>query len=266
VFRSTALLFAATVLSAFSAASQALIIEDDMSADMSANFGVTNFAPWTRVRFTETTFEVSGGELRMATSAFRGTWFGNGTAIGHNPGWLFSASSVGTYIDIDVKLGANSEDWSLYFHDADGYFGGLGFNPAGEYSLPTSFGVSYTYAEAGNVGTSALLALDLTDDFHRFEILLKDGNISYAIDGVLAYSGQALLTTTQQLLVIGDGSGSSPTGVGSMQIDRIHIDTAPQFSSLTSVPAPGALPLLGSALAVAGMYRRRRRTPAVRRA
>ncbi len=71
MFRSTALLFAATVLSAFSAASQALIIEDDMSADMSASFGVTNVSPWTRVRFTETTFEVSGGELRAAWASPR---------------------------------------------------------------------------------------------------------------------------------------------------------------------------------------------------
>ncbi|MBK6661082.1 MAG: PEP-CTERM sorting domain-containing protein [Proteobacteria bacterium] len=59
--------------------------------------------------------------------------------------------------------------------------------------------------------------------------------------------------------MIGDGSGPTQTGVGSMQVDRVHIDTAPQISTLTSVPVPGALPLLGSALAAAAFMRRRRR-------
>ena len=258
MFRSALAVLATTFVLTLSAPSEAQIIEDEMSVNMTAPFGVTNTSPWTRVRFGDTAFGVSDGVLTMATAPFRGTWFGNGTAIGHNPGWSFSASEVGTYIDISLKLGANSEDWSLYFHDASGYQGALNFNPAGHYNTPTSFGVNYLFANPGNVATENFMAMDLSDKFHRFEILLKAGVVSYAIDGVLAFSGAAVLSGTQQLLVIGDGSGSSPTGVGSMQVDRIHIDTAPQISSLAAVPVPGALPLLGSALALGGLWRRRR--------
>lgn len=259
MFRPAAFLLAAVISFAHSPSSHALIIEDEMSVNMTASFGTTNISPWTRVRFTETSFAVSGGVLNMATSPSRGLWFGNGTAIGHNPGWVFGSSSVGTYIDISMKLGANSEDWSLYFHDGSGYAGALTFNPAGAYNLPTNFGVSYLHAEPGNVAANGFLPMDLSDGFHRMEVLLKNGMVSYAIDGVLAYSGQAFLSGTQQLLVIGDGSGPTQTGVGSMQVDRVHIDTAPQISTLTSVPVPGALPLLGSALAAAAFMRRRRR-------
>lgn len=258
MFRSALVVLASTLAFTLSSPSEAQIIEDEMSVDFSAPLGISNTAPWTRVRFSETSFAVNDGVLTMTTGPNRGTWFGNGTAIGHHPGWSFSTSAVGTYIDISLKLGADSEDWSLYFHDASGYEGALGFNPAGSYNAPIQFGVSYFFAGAGNIGTTNFVTMDLSDDFHRFEILLKDGMVSYAIDGELAFSGAAFLSTTQQLLVIGDGSGSTPTGLGSMQVERVHIDTAPEITSLAAVPVPGALPLLGSALAFGGLWRRRR--------
>ncbi len=66
-----------------------------------------------------------------------------------------------------------------------------------------------------------------------------------------------------QLWVIGDGSGTTPTGQGTMVLSAISLDNAPTESLLTSnVPEPaswatmaGGFGLLGAAL------RRRRRRP-----
>lgn len=253
-------LFALALIAFVSLPAQALIIEDDMSVGWNAPFGTTNVYPWTRVRFTETGMASDGSVLTMSTSAFRGTWFGNGTLIGQQPGWLFGSNTDGTYISIDVKLSPTAADWSLYFYDASGYAAAWLFNPAGNYSMPTRPGVEFTYATAGNVGVAGYVDMDLSDDFHRFEVLLKGGMVSYAIDGMLVHTGAAFHTNSQQLLVIGDGSGSSPTGVGAMQVDHILIDTAPTFSALTTistVPVPAGLPLLASALVAGGLWRRR---------
>ncbi len=102
MFRSALAVLATTFVLTLSAPSEAQIIEDEMSLNMTAPFGVTNTSPWTRVRFSDTAFGVSGGVLTMGTAPIRGTWFGNGTAIGHHPGWSFSTSAVGTYIDISL--------------------------------------------------------------------------------------------------------------------------------------------------------------------
>ena len=61
------------------------------------------------------------------------------------------------------------------------------------------------------------------------------------------------------LLVIGDGSGSTRTGKGSMTVHAVRLDTAPVAATLvSSVPEPGAwaLMLAGGALLAARTRRR----------
>lgn len=236
---------------------QALIIEDDMSGDWTTPAGVNVIPPWTRVRFSGTAMEANDGVLELATVGGQGVWFGNGIYIGSDPGWSFGTRDAGIHVSLDAKFSADAAGWSLYFYDASGDFALMNFNEHASYGQPVSQGVTYYSGGENNAGASGFVSMDLDDDFHRFEILLKGGQVSYAIDGVLAFSGAALRTNVANLLVIGDGSGSTPTGVGSMFIEHVRVDTAPTIDSLAAVPVPAALPLFGSALLCGALARRR---------
>jgi hypothetical protein len=92
------------------------------------------------------------------------------------------------------------------------------------------------------------------DSYRDIRAILKNGTVGYYVDGTALYVGAAFASTTDKLLVIGDGSGSTPTGVGSWVIDEVVFDTAP---ATVFIPEPGAAGIV-LAGAVGLMARRKR--------
>lgn len=257
--RAKAVSAALLVLVVVGQTAQAAIIADAMDTAPSTTPGISNNYPWTAVIFGETSMSATDGVLTMSTNPGRGVWFGNGAGIGYYPGWSLSTNDIGTYISMTMGLSADATAWSMYFYDSSGYAASIGFNPQADYWSPSSAGISYSYAGDITHSAESFRPFDFSNGMHTIEVLLKGGQVSYALDGQLLYSGLSMTPTGPgNFIVIGDGSGSSPTGLGSMYVDGIYIDTAPSFDALAAVvPVPAALPLFCSALAGLAWLRRR---------
>ena len=100
-------------------------------------------------------------------------------------------------------------------------------------SIAQAGATSLDYAEP-------LIPVDLSVA-HGFDFLLKDGLVSYRIDGVEVYSGLAYqATTSTPYFLVGDSSGSTLTGQGSMY-NNISFDNAPlEDVQVSAVPVPAA--------------------------
>lgn len=196
------------------------------------------------VRFANTAWSSTGGVLTMTTYHGQGIWLGNlqsyqGTV---DTNWDVSTSAMGNDYSARMRLPTGAKEWSFYLGDrayGAGFY--LDFNllrygtPAGEQSVPFD-------------GTQ----------FHTYGILLKGGLVEYTLDGTVLYAGPAYASVGDWNLLIGDGSGSTPTGAGSLELDWINMDTAPT-RNVEVVPEPVTLVLLG--IAPLAMLSRRRRTP-----
>jgi hypothetical protein len=99
--------------------------------------------------------------------------------------------------------------------------------------------------------------------FRDYEIWMKDGKVVYKVDNTVWYAGAALASAAN-ILIIGDGSGSSVSGVGTMQIDSATILTGADFASApamplaANIPEPSSFLLCGAGFLLA--YRLRQRT------
>lgn len=207
-------------------------------------------SPFTVVIFGGTSMNATGGELTLTTAPVQGVWFGfSGSAADANLG----SSAEGNYVGIRAKLAPDADDWSMYLYDGTSYASFLFQSDA------------YEYSYAGPVGPmTSILPIDLTT-FHDFEFWLQDGIVSYAVDGVLQYSGPAGSAAASKILVIGDGSGSTPTGTLSMTFDGATVFTGADYSLAPSIPDPAPVPepssyaLMGAGIAGIGLFARRRR-------
>ena len=185
--------------------------------------------------FGDTTWNNDGGSLNLTTAPVRGIWMG---AFQNSP--LLPPDNVeGSYLKLDVKFSADAVEWSTYIND-------------GTHSANLSFdadGFRYNIA-----GQSIRVDTDLTDEFSTFEILLKGGRVSYVFDGqVLANRALAGEFATAKIMLIGDGSGTTPTGTGSMSIDNVTWIGGPDFDA---IPTPGVLGSLAFAGVLAGRRKR----------
>jgi len=221
------------------------------------------------------------GSVTLETAPYRGIWFGYGESyayydsFGHYhdnvPDWRPSSDSVGNHLTLEASFGGSNvyganADWDTYFLDQQ-YEASIRFNPAdcNCYGVPGASGLNLLFADDGGNAFLQFVALD-TSVMHRYEFLLRDGLVSYRIDGQ-AYSGHAYAVGYfSPLLVIGDGSGSTGTGVGTMTIKHVRFDTAPdEYVLLSAVPEPAswALMLVGfGALGAALRGRKRELRPA----
>lgn len=185
--------------------------------------------------FGGTSWNTDDGALNMTTAPVRGIWMG---AFQTSP--ILPPDNVdGSYLKLDVKMGAGAIEWSTYINDGS-HGASLDFDHDG-----------FTYNTAGQ---SIRVDTDLTDAFSTFEILLKGGRVSYVFDGqVLANRALAGENTNAKIMLIGDGSGSTPTGEGSMSVDNVTWIGGPDFDV---IPTPGAAGMLALAGLVAGRRRR----------
>lgn len=194
----------------------------------------------------------SAGELRMTTADNQGIWFGFN---GSNADSTLGASSQGNYVGLRTKLSAGATEWSVYLYDQS----------HGAAFLFDHDGYTYMHDLLGAYGETSE-AIDLTT-YHDFAFWLKDGVVSYAVDGVLKFSGTAHASGASKILVIGDGSGSTFGGAGTMYIDSSAVTTAGDYAGAPAIPvlAAAAIPepssafLLAGGAALIGLARLRRR-------
>ena len=216
----------------------AIITYDGSSTPNSATYGPT----FTTVLFGNTDWSSDGDVLTMSTAPGEGIWFGWANYVGDYPGFSFGSDLDGNRITLRARLPVGTNEWNMYFYDAS-YF-------AAFYLLDT--GVEYSYATSGGAYASATYALDATA-FHDYEFLLKDGHVTYRVDGPTIFSGHAYPSGFGPLLVIGDASAYGGTGYGGFQIDGLSIDTAPVPEPASVVPAA-----LGMTILLVRKGRRRR--------
>ncbi len=225
---------------------------------------------WTDVVFPGTSMVLGAGGTKttMTTSYSAGVWFGWGDPVnyGHTyptPAWSLGTDAEGNYLSVTASLGANATDWSAYILDGS-YQASFGFAPCGSYSCNgLQDGVNLLLPDATNSSGFSNLFVPLDTNIpHTYEFLLKNGQVSYQIDGTLYYSGAARAyqpSNNLRVLVIGDGSGSTPTGIGSMTVYAVRLETGPAANTLSSVPMPSTLWLFGTGFAGLAITLARRR-------
>ncbi|MEQ8233207.1 MAG: PEP-CTERM sorting domain-containing protein [Gammaproteobacteria bacterium] len=221
----------------------------------------TGTPAWTDYTFAGTSMSLQNGATQsvLSTAANAGVWFGwgHGAVYNNTPAWAPGDPASGNQLYLEAAFSADAADWSAYLHDGS-YSAGLSFAPTGcDGNAGSCYGVD---GQAGvrlsHPGGGSFHALDLTVP-HTYEFLLKDGLVAYRIDGVQVYAGVAGGNpAAYPLMVIGDGSGSTRTGRGSMTVHAVNFDNAPT-ASVSVVPVPAALPLLAGALGALSLRRRR---------
>ncbi|MDP1532838.1 MAG: PEP-CTERM sorting domain-containing protein [Rubrivivax sp.] len=261
----SALLLAAATLATSTASA---VVVNALPYGTSANNPATNSPEWTVIVFSDTQMTVAGGVSTLTTANSRGVWFGNGSAYGDTPPWSIGSNTSGNYLSMTASF-SGARDWSAYLYDRT-HFAAINFAPTACngnigscYAATPYAGVSVAHAMPGNPSTYAetLVPLNLNTS-HTFEWLLKDGVVSYRIDGQVAYSGAAWAVVPGAswianggFLLIGDSSGPTLTGTGSMHISALSFDTAP--AAMTLVPEPATAWLWAAGL-LALVARRRR--------
>lgn len=222
---------------------------------------------WVDIVFAGTSMTTDGTTSTLTTAHNRGVWFGWGNGYSNAAqGWAPGTNAQGNHLSLSAAFSAGATDWSAYFYDGVGYAGML-FNSvfthhecngnnnscyAIELARPEQ-GVTVYHAEIEG-RTFTFKPLDMSQQ-HTYEFLLKGTQVAYRVDGELIYAGPALLNAAgTRLLVIGDGSGSTLTGEGSMTVYGVSLDNAPVAHTLIStVPEPGGALMLLAGLGLIGL-------------
>ncbi|MDB5452456.1 MAG: hypothetical protein JWO33_1034 [Caulobacteraceae bacterium] len=247
---------AALALTAPLGAAQADPVATSLPHNGSADWTIAN-GPLTGAGPTSTTLE---------TFPYTGVWFGWGPAsmYGNQPGWTPGDNTAGNYLSLTANFSDGAQNWSAYMYDRTD-FAQIEFAPTlcsldGYcYDDPVRSGVLLYFGDADNAPVTQFVDLDLST-IHTYEFLLKGGQVSYRIDGK-AFSGASYnVDPGFQLLVIGDSSSPTPTGLGYLTVHKVAFDNAPLLDVLESTaPEPASWALMITGFGAMGAMLRRRR-------
>jgi hypothetical protein len=220
-----------------------------------------NTPDWSDVVFAGTSMTVNAGVATLTTAHTRGVWFGR-SPTANTPAWTIGSNASGNLLSLTTAFSSGADDWSAYFYD--GQRGGfLQFNPtncnplnSNCYNANGTPGVKLHFN-----GSTSFIALDTTQ-FRTYEILVRGTSVVYRIGGQRV-TGEALIAGGTNFLLVGDDSGSSPSGTGSMRISAVSFDSATLVSDLpnltSGVPEPENWAMLLSGFSLIGLLARRRR-------
>lgn len=255
IVKHTPILATATLLLAHATAHSAVVasLSGDNRPDANiteAPNSITNAALFTTVVFSGTSWTADDGFIKMTTASVRGIWFGSHPAAGGDPGaFLPGSTSAGNKLQLRSLITVGSQSWSAYFRDTDGYRGRIDFEatdnsqnrPGVTVELATGF------VSVGGPG------FDLTE-LHDYGIHLHNGIVAYYINGIEVARGSALQPMEDASVLVGDPTGSTPTGTGSMWIDSFSFDNA---AGPIPIPEPASTVLFGLATCLFASRRRR---------
>ena len=198
---------------------------------------------WRTVIFGGTSMTLDPGvSTTMVMAQGRGVWFGSS---GSGP--PISGAATGNALSLMASFSSDAADWSTYLTDG-AYEAALQYRPTNcddDCYGETAFdGVNLLFGDGGAGAFNTFVSLDMTLK-NDFSFLLRDGLVEYHVNGT-RYAGQAYKMGQAQILVIGDGSGSTKSGRGAMTVYGVSFDNAPT-GTITLVPEPAtwALMILG---------------------
>lgn len=212
-----------------------------------------------------------GPATQLSTYADAQIYFGWRVQAPPASGWTPGGPAVGNLLQMTASFSANAADWSslIYSGNNDAFPQGtaawLTFRPSdcGCQGADGAAGVSLLFGNDANPLTHRSLFVPVADmdQPHRYETLLKNGQVFYRIDGQV-YSGAAWRPNVgDPWMLVGDVGYAG--GRGAMTLHALSMDNAPLASTLVSVvpePSQALLMLLG--LAGIGLWRRPSRQPA----
>lgn len=221
---------------------------------------------WNEVVQPGASMVASSGVVTMTTVNYKGVWFGNHPAASDaDPAWTLGTSSQGNWLSLEAAFSSGANDWMAYLADGS-HLARIEFldtgckTAAACYTSPTPFqGVRVMYKDASQTEAQFhdVAIADMTQ-FHTYEFLLKNGVVSYRVDGNVVFSGAAWNSSATSLL-IGDETGVTPSGTGAMVVRAVRMDTSPVDNVLVSaVPEPASILMALAGLAVCGFFGRRR--------
>lgn len=209
----------------------------DANVVEAANAPFTNAEHFTTVVFANTNWVADDGFIKMTTAPNRGIWFGSHPSAGGDPGEFLPGSSTdGNKLNLRSLITSGSTAWSAYFRDTDGYRGRIDFEATDNNQNRPGVTVEFAsgFVSVGGPG------FDLTQ-LHDYEIHLHNGIVAYAINGVEVARGAARQPLEAASALVGDPTGPTPTGSGSMWIDSFSFDNAAGPLPIPEPTTAGAL-------------------------
>ncbi|MGJ8637812.1 MAG: hypothetical protein ACSHYA_00340 [Opitutaceae bacterium] len=246
-----------SALFAHSAFGVSITLDGSLTPDSNLTEGsnpTNNNALYSKAVFSGTSWQADNGFLKMTTTPNAGIWYGALPGYSDPASVFPSDTTTGNYLRATSLLTSGAQSWNMQLTDTHGYTGLFLFNYT-ELTDPTPEmpGVWISTPDGTVRVTDETFNLNV---LHTYEMHISDGGIVYRIDGDEVYRGLAQVGGSSGSYFLGDTSGSTQNGTGSMWIDYMEFDNA--AGTIGAIPEPSSCALIAGVLAIAATQSRRR--------